>query len=104
MNRSPELKIENILPIRLGSNVFIGLGSIILPGAEIGSNIIVGAGSVVAGRLDEGFVYAGSPARRVRTLDEHIERLSEKDFLWDSMKPGQSKKEFLSEHFRSRHR
>ena len=31
----------------IGNNVFIGAGSIILPGVSIGNNVIIGAGSVV---------------------------------------------------------
>lgn len=34
-------------PVVIGSDVFIGHGSIILPGVTIGNNVTVGAGSVV---------------------------------------------------------
>lgn len=54
--------------IRIGNNVFIGAGCIVLPGAVIGDNVVVGAGSVVKGVLDSGWVYAGQPARKVKPL------------------------------------
>lgn len=54
--------------IRIGNNVFIGAGCIVLPGAVIGDNVVVGAGSVVKGVLESGWVYAGQPARKVKAL------------------------------------
>lgn len=59
---------------KIGSNVFIGVGSIILMGADIGDNVIIGAGSVVSGKVESDSVYAGNPARKVCTLDEHFEK------------------------------
>ena len=41
------LGYTKIAPVKIGNNVFIGAGSIILPGVTIGDNVIVGAGSVV---------------------------------------------------------
>ena len=57
----------------IGDNVFIGVHSIILMGAEIGNNVIIGAGSVVSGKIPDNVVVAGNPAKVVRTLDEHYE-------------------------------
>ena len=34
-------------PVRIGNNVWIGMGAVILPGVTIGENAVVGAGSVV---------------------------------------------------------
>ena len=55
-------------PVRIGQNVWIGSGAIILPGIEIGSNSIVAAGSVVTKSVPPNSLYAGVPARLVRTL------------------------------------
>ncbi|WP_174873645.1 acyltransferase [Vogesella oryzae] len=54
--------------ITVGNNVFIGAGSIVLPGSRIGDNVVVAAGSVVKGELDSGWLYAGQPARKVKPL------------------------------------
>ena len=54
--------------IRIGNNVFIGAGVIVLPGAVIGDNVVVAAGSVVKGELAPGWLYAGQPARKVKAL------------------------------------
>lgn len=53
-------------PIKIGDNVFIGYGSIILPGVTIGNNVIVGAGSVVTKNIPDDYVVAGTPPQPVR--------------------------------------
>lgn len=58
----------------IGNNVFIGINSIILMGAQIGDNVIIGAGSVVSGKIPSNAVVAGNPAKVIRTLDEHVEK------------------------------
>jgi acetyltransferase-like isoleucine patch superfamily enzyme len=49
--------------VRIGRNVFIGTGSVILKGVSIGDDAVIGAGSVVARSVPAGAVCAGSPAR-----------------------------------------
>ncbi len=52
--------------------VLIGMGAIILDKAVIESQVIVAAGSVVLEKmvLESGFLYAGSPARKIKPLTE----------------------------------
>ena len=57
----------------IGSNVFIGMNATILMGAHIGDNVIIGAGAVVSGNIESDSVYAGNPAKKVCTLQEHYE-------------------------------
>lgn len=59
----------------IGNNVFIGTHSIILMGAYIEDNVIIGAGSVVSGRVESNSVYAGNPAKKICSLEEHYDRL-----------------------------
>ena len=51
----------------------IGMGAIILDGAVIGEKALIGAGSVVAPgkELEGGYLYLGSPAKKVRALVEN---------------------------------
>lgn len=55
-------------PVTIGKNVWIGGGSIILPGVEIGDNTTIGAGSVVAKSIPANCVAVGNPCRIVREL------------------------------------
>ena len=50
-------------PIRIGRNVWIGGGAIILPGVSVGDDALIGAGSVVTREVPAGAVAFGNPAR-----------------------------------------
>ncbi|WP_276039664.1 sugar O-acetyltransferase [Sphingomonas sp. GM_Shp_1] len=53
-------------PIRIGANVWIGGGALILPGVTIGDDAIIGAGSVVTRDVAAGATVMGNPARPAR--------------------------------------
>ena len=50
-------------PVKIGSDVWIGGGAIILPGVTIGDGAVIGAGSVVMRDVAAGMTVAGNPAR-----------------------------------------
>jgi carbonic anhydrase/acetyltransferase-like protein (isoleucine patch superfamily) len=54
----------------IADEVLIGMGAIILDGAEIGARSIIGAGALVTGgkKIPSGSLVLGSPAKVVRTL------------------------------------
>jgi hypothetical protein len=56
---------EEVKPIVIGDNVWIGRGSIIFPGVTIGENSVVSAGSAVLSNVPPNTLVAGYPARRV---------------------------------------
>ncbi|HET8728108.1 MAG TPA: sugar O-acetyltransferase [Alphaproteobacteria bacterium] len=63
--RDPALRrqgYESGIPVRIGRNVWIGSGAIILPGIIIGDDAIVGAGSVVTREVPPGATVVGNPA------------------------------------------
>lgn len=50
-------------PTRIGSDVWIGYGAIVLSGVTIGDSSIVGAGSVVTRSLPANVIAVGNPAK-----------------------------------------
>jgi len=50
-------------PVRIGSDVWVGGGAIILPGVTIGDSAVIGAGSVVTRDVGAGATVMGNPAR-----------------------------------------
>jgi len=65
-------------PITVEDDVFIGIGSIILPGVTIGSRSVVAAGSVVTRSVPPGSVVAGNPARIIGSFDSFAEKVRSK--------------------------
>jgi len=56
--------------IRIGDDVWLGAGVIVLDGATIGQGTVVGAGALVTGLLPEFAVAVGSPAGVIRDRRE----------------------------------
>ena len=63
-------RVENT---KIGNNVFVGAGSIVLPGVTIGNNVVIGAGSVVSQDIPDDSVAVGNPARVVKSLSDYLE-------------------------------
>lgn len=79
---SPELRkkvAQYNLPVRIGANVWIGAGAVIVPGVMIGDNSVIGAGSVVTKDIPEGVVAVGNPCRVLREITEHDREYYYKD-------------------------
>ena len=58
--------ITQTAPVRIGDNVWIGGGAILMPGITIGNNVVIGAGSVVTKDIRDDVVAYGSPCRVIR--------------------------------------
>lgn len=54
--------------VYLKKSCWVGANSIILPGVTIGENVVVGAGSVVTKSLSDRAVYAGNPAKKIKSI------------------------------------
>ncbi|WP_202797936.1 acyltransferase [Ochrovirga pacifica] len=52
--------------IRIGDNVQVGAGTIVLQGVTVGDNVMIGAGSVVTKDIPSNCVVVGSPARVIK--------------------------------------
>jgi acetyltransferase-like isoleucine patch superfamily enzyme len=53
-------------PVLIGNDVWIGVGSSILPGVTIGDGAVIGARSVVTHNVPRGAIFVGSPAKLLR--------------------------------------
>jgi maltose O-acetyltransferase len=58
--------------VTIGNNVFVGAGTIILPGVHIGNRVIIGAGSIVTKDIPDNTVAAGNPAKVICGIDDYL--------------------------------
>lgn len=85
--------------VKIGDNVWIGAGAIILPGTKIKSHAIIGAGSVVTKDVDKFEVVAGNPASNIRYRFDEETRNKIEQKNWTNMNKSKLKKniEFFTE-------
>lgn len=55
-------------------NVLIGMGAIVMDHAIVEENVLIAAGAVVLenSHLESGFIYAGIPAKKVKSLSKDV--------------------------------
>jgi acetyltransferase-like isoleucine patch superfamily enzyme len=68
LRRTQGVEPEQIRPVTIGDDVWIGHGSKIMPGVTIGEGAVVGAGSIVTKDVPAYALVAGAPAKVVRDL------------------------------------
>ncbi|MEZ3115654.1 hypothetical protein RYH80_06960 [Halobaculum sp. MBLA0147] len=56
--------------VEIGANSFVGLGSTVRPDVSIGSDVVVGAGATVVDDVPSNTVVVGTPAEKVRDIEE----------------------------------
>lgn len=69
----PELRqraLQYNKDVRIGNNVWIGAGTVIVPGITIGDNSVIGAGSIVTKDVPANVVAVGNPCRILREINE----------------------------------
>ena len=60
--------------VKIGNNVFIGYGTIILPNVTIGSQVVIGAGSVVNRNLPDNCVATGNPCKVIGSYEDFVKK------------------------------
>ena len=78
-------------PIEVKDNVFIGIGTLVMPGVTIGENSVIGSHSVVSRDIPPGSVAAGVPARVIMTLEEYREKKLEERTVVRGLSPSERK-------------
>lgn len=73
-----ELGYTKIGKVSIGSKVFIGKGTIILPNIKIGNCVVIGAGSVVSKDIPDNCVAVGNPCRVIKPYDLYIKEQTER--------------------------
>lgn len=71
------LWLEAAKPIEIGSDVWIGGGTILCPGVKIGDRTVIGAGSVVTRDIPADVIAVGNPCRVLRSLRDAGEFVAE---------------------------
>jgi putative colanic acid biosynthesis acetyltransferase WcaF len=56
-----------VKPINIGAHAWISAKSVVAPGVRVGEGAVLGLGSVATHVLDAWAIYAGNPAKRVKT-------------------------------------
>lgn len=70
--------------VTIEHDVWIGNGSVILPGSKVGIGAILGAGSVVRGNIPPYSIVCGNPARIIKyRFPEHIRQFLLNSYWWD---------------------
>lgn len=62
--------LEYAYPITVGDNVWIGAGVHVMPGVRIGSNVVIGGGSVVVRDIPDNSIAVGNPCRVIRSITD----------------------------------
>lgn len=71
------------IPVRIGKNVWIGAGAIVLLGVTIGDHSVIGAGSVVTKDIPPNVVAVGNPCRVLREINDRDKEYYYKDLKID---------------------
>lgn len=74
-----EKAMQYNIDVHIGRNVWIGAGSVILPGITVGDNSVIGAGSVVIKDIPANVVAVGNPCRVMREIGKRDEEFYYKD-------------------------
>lgn len=60
--------------VKIGNDVFVGAGTIILPNVKIGDRVVIGAGSVVSRSIPANSVAVGNPARVICSYEDYVQK------------------------------
>ena len=88
--------IDKFGKIKIGNNVHIGTGAVIMPGVTIGNNCIIGVGAVVTKDVPDNSIVVGIPARVIKTIDEYAQQHCDDFFPTKHLSYDEKKKYLLN--------
>ncbi|MDD6210895.1 MAG: acyltransferase [Bacteroidales bacterium] len=94
--RSEMPDLDTFGKIKIQNNVYIGSGSLIMPGVIIGNNVIIGAGFVVTKSILSNVVVAGNPAKIIGSYEQYREKTLLKNVHSKMMTSVEKRKYLLS--------
>ena len=62
--------LDNVRPITIGHNVWLGTGAVVFPGVTIGDNSVVSINAVVMSDVPSNVLVSGNPARKILSLQQ----------------------------------
>lgn len=66
----PKDRAYKVVPVKIGDNVWLGEGVIVMPGVEIGSGCVIGAHSVVNKDIPTDCIAVGAPAKVIKQYSQ----------------------------------
>lgn len=66
----PKDRAYKVAPVKIGDNVWLGEGVIVMPGVEIGSGCVIGAHSIVNKSIPSNCIAVGSPAKVIKKYSQ----------------------------------
>ena len=62
-------RVHMVAPVKIGKNVWIGEGVVVMPGVEIGDGCVIGANSVVTKSIPDNCMAVGCSAQVIKKFD-----------------------------------
>ena len=92
-------KMDKMAPVKIGNNVYIGYGAMIMPGVTIGNNVLIGAGAIVTKDIPDNSVAVGIPAKCIKNTDEYYKSGEERKMFFPTQGMSyQDKKDYILTH------
>lgn len=82
--------------VKIGSNVYIGTNSLIMPGVTVGDNVLIAAGSVVTNSVPSNVVIGGNPAHIICTFDDYYQKNKRYNVDTKQLTPSEKREVLLS--------
>ena len=66
----PKDRAYKVEPVKIGDNVWLGEGVIVMPGVEVGNGCVIGAHSIVNKSIPSNCIAVGSPAKVIKKYSQ----------------------------------